>query len=50
MKQEVNNPQNLNPLMDFNVYNPRPYQRELTECILSGRNKRAFLCWARGAG
>ena len=39
-----------NEALDYNTYVPRPYQAELTQSILSGEKKRAFLCWARGAG
>lgn len=39
-----------NEVLDYNTYQPRDYQVELTQSILSGKKKRAFLCWARGAG
>jgi hypothetical protein len=34
----------------LNKYFPRPYQQEVQDAILSGKKKKVFLCWARGAG
>ena len=36
--------------VQLSKYVPRPYQQEVQDAILSGKKKRVFLCWARGAG